>query len=338
RVGRSLLWGVADARPFADGVQVDAQGLVRGGHSRRAWSEIELAAKAGTTLCLRGESGAGKELGARAFHEAAGLPGSAPFIAVNCAAVPEGLAERLLFGARRGAYSGAVTDQLGYIQAANGGTLFLDEIAELDSRVQAKLLRVLESREVLPLGATRPERVELRVCVAAHADLREEVQAERFREDLYYRVGRPEVQIPPLRERIDELAWIAAGEIARVEPTLRASVRFLEACARRPWPGNVRELLGEVRRAAHRALRAGKAELSEEELDPEAGERLAERPSPDDDDAKPVTLPEDERIEQALSESGGNVTQAARALGVHRNQLRRWLSKRGRGSSAPPEK
>ncbi len=337
RVGRSLLWGVADARPFADGVHVDAQGFVRGGHSRRAWSEIELAATAGSTLCLRGESGAGKELGARAFHEASGLSASAPFIAVNCAAVPEGLAERLLFGARRGAYSGAASDQLGYIQAANGGTLFLDEIAELDSRVQAKLLRVLETREVLPLGATRPERVELRVCVAAHADLREEVQAERFREDLYYRVGRPEVHVPPLRERLDELAWIVAGEIARVDPALRASVRFVEACALRPWPGNVRELLGEVRRAAHRALRAGKAELSEEELDAEAGERLAERTTPDDDESKPVTLPEDERIEQALAESGGNVTQAARALGVHRNQLRRWLGKRGLCSSAPPK-
>jgi len=336
RVGRTLLWAVNDVRPFVDGVNVDANGLVRGGHSRRAWSEIELAAHAGSTLCLRGESGSGKELGARAFHEASSASPGSPFVAVNCAAIPEGLAERLLFGARRGAYSGATGDVQGYIQAANDGTLFLDEIAELDLRVQAKLLRVLETREVLPLGATRAERVELRVCVAAHADLREEVQEGRFREDLYYRVGRPEVKIPPLRERLDELPWLVAAEVARVDPNAKLSVRFIEECARRPWPGNVRELFGEVRRAAHRALRAKKPEISEEELDTEAGERLSDSAPPKDakEGVKATALPDESRIEQALSESGGNVTQAARVLGVHRNQLRRWLSKRG---SSPPE-
>jgi transcriptional regulator with PAS, ATPase and Fis domain len=267
------------------------------------------------------------------------LPASAPFVAVNCAAVPEGLAERLLFGARRGAYSGAATDQAGYIQAADGGTLFLDEIAELDLRVQAKLLRVLETREVLPLGATRPEPVELRVCVAAHANLREEVRAERFREDLYYRVGRPEVLIPPLRERVDELSWLIAAEVARVDPALKVSVRLVEACALRPWPGNVRELLGEARRAAHRALSAGKAEVGEEELALEAGERLSDRPAKDPGaEARIITLQDDEtKIAAALAESGGNVTQAARTLGVHRNQLRRWLSKRSPSAPSEPE-
>ena len=152
---------------------------------------------------MRGESGSGKELASASFSRAASRGGASPFIGVNCAAVPAGLAERLLFGARKGAFSGATGDVQGYIQAADGGTLFLDEVAELDLRVQAKLLRVLETREVLPLGATRAERVELRVCVAAHADLAEQVTAGRFREDLYYRVGRPVVRIPPLRERLD---------------------------------------------------------------------------------------------------------------------------------------
>ena len=114
---------------------------------RRVWGEVALASRAGDTLCLRGESGSGKELGARAFHEAFfGTSSSAPFVAVNCAAIPEGLAERLLFGARKGAYSGATADADGYVQAAHGGTLFLDEVAELDPLVQAKLLRVLEAR------------------------------------------------------------------------------------------------------------------------------------------------------------------------------------------------
>jgi len=248
RVGRSLLWAVSDVRPFRAGVTVEQSGVVLGGLLRRAWAEIELLGRSGRTLCLRGESGSGKELAARAFHELHGPSAAAPFIGVNCAAIPEGLAERLLFGARKGAFSGATGDVQGYIKAADGGTLFLDEVAELDLRVQAKLLRVLETREVLPLGATRPERVDLRVCVASHADLAEQVAAGKFREDLYYRLGRPVVAIPPIRERLDELAWLIQGEIGTAGSHLSASVRLVEACATRPWPGNVRELIGEVRR------------------------------------------------------------------------------------------
>ena len=146
---------------------------------------------------------------------------NAPFVAVNCAAIPEGLAERLLFGARKGAYSGATADAEGYIQAANRGTLFLDEIAELDPLVQAKLLRVLETREVLPLGASRAKKVDIGICAASHRRLRDEVTAGRFREDLYFRIGRPEVQIPPLRERLDEIPWFVARELRRVDPSSR---------------------------------------------------------------------------------------------------------------------
>lgn len=204
RVGRCLLWAVSDVRPFRGGVTLEPSGVVLGGLLRRAWAEIELLGRSGHTLCLRGESGSGKELAARAFHELHGAT-AAPFVGVNCAAIPEGLAERLLFGARKGAFSGATGDVQGYIKAADGGTLFLDEVAELDLRVQAKLLRVLETREVLPLGATRAESVELRVCVASHADLAAQVAAGKFREDLYYRLGRPVVVIPPLRQRLSTL-------------------------------------------------------------------------------------------------------------------------------------
>jgi len=337
RVGRTLIRAVDDVRPYSAGVRLEGGGLVLGGLMKRAWAEIELAAHAGSTLCLRGESGSGKELAARAFHEASyGTASPAPFIAVNCAAVPEGLAERLLFGARRGAYSGATGDVQGYLQAAHGGSLFLDEIAELDLRVQAKLLRVLETREVLALGATRPERVDLRVCVAAHADLRAQVQAGRFREDLFYRVGRPEVRIAPLRERSDELPYLIQAEIQRTHAALGASVRMIEACAVRPWPGNVRELLGEVRRAAHRALRAGKNCVDLPDLDVAAGVRLSE-PAPADESTpeKGAGLPTDSQIERALAEASGNVSQAARLLGIHRNQLRRWLAKRS--TTNPPE-
>jgi len=334
RVGRSLLWAVRDLRPFRAGVSVGSDGVVLGGLLRRAWAEIELLGRTGSTLCLRGESGSGKELAARAFHDLQRSSAAAPFVAVNCAAVPEGLAERLLFGARKGAFSGASGDVQGYLQAADGGTLFLDEVAELDLRVQAKLLRVLETREVLPLGATRPERVELRVCVASHADLAEQVAAGRFREDLYYRVGRPVVRVPPLRERLDELAWLIFGQVSAAGSALVASVRLVEECALRAWPGNVRELIGEVRRAALRAVQSGRSLVDVEDLAEDAGRRISisvppapgpvPAPAPEPSEA----APSDEAIERALIENAGNVTRTAKILGMHRNQLRRWLSKR----------
>jgi len=329
RLGRSLLWAVHDVRPFALGGRHpgDAPGPVLGGLLTRAFGEIALASKAGDTLLIVGESGSGKELAARAFHEAKHGSGSAaPFVAVNCAAIPEGLAERLLFGARRGAYSGAI-DAEGHVQQADGGTLFLDEIAELDPLVQAKLLRVLETREVLALGATRARAVDIRICAATHKNVREEVGAGRFRQDLYYRIGRPEVRVPPLRERIDEIPWLVQRAVYEVDAALEASVTLIESCALRPWPGNVRELLREVRGAGHAALAAGERVVLPEHLAPDAGMPLPTSMPPDDEPVIAANV-DDAAIEQALAAHAGNVTQAARALGLHRNQLRRRLAKR----------
>jgi transcriptional regulator with PAS, ATPase and Fis domain len=335
-----LAWTVDDVHPYlgASAAPAFADGPIIGGLLRRAWGEIALASKAGDTLCIRGESGSGKELGARAFHEAKQGPAStSPFVAVNCAAIPEGLAERLLFGARKGAYSGATTDADGYVQSAHGGTLFLDEIAELDLLVQAKLLRVLESREVLPLGASHPRKVEIRICTASHKNLRQEVKAGRFREDLYFRVGRPEVVLPPLRERLDEIPRFVVRELAAVDPRLTASITFVEMCALRQWPGNVRELLRELRRAAHGALAAGLLVVEPEHLAAEAGAPLSVQPrsrhaprssAGESSGAKALgTQWSDEQIARALAEHGGNVRGTARALSMHRNQLRRWLEK-----------
>jgi transcriptional regulator with PAS, ATPase and Fis domain len=304
-----------------------------------------MASRAGDTLLIRGESGVGKELAARHMHEVccgqqsgqqSGERSSAPFVAVNCAAIPEGLAERLLFGAKRGAYSGANTDAQGYVMAAHQGTLFLDEIAELDPLVQAKLLRVLEAREVLPLGESRPRPVQLRVCAATHENLREAVSAGRFRQDLYFRLGRPEVILPPLRERIDELPWLIQAELARTRPDRVASVSFVEACALRPWPGNVRELLREVRLAAHAQLEPESNQLLAQHLAPDAGKLISPLPGTATDATKSLSGLDDTRIEAALTEHQGNVTRAARALGLHRNQLRRWLAKRA-GNAAPAD-
>ena len=333
RIGRSLLWAVDDLDPYGgEPMSQAANGPVIGGKLRRAFAEIALAARAGDTLCLLGESGAGKEIAAHAFHEARHrTSGAAPFVAVNCAAIPEGLAERLLFGARKGSYSGATADAEGYVQAADGGTIFLDEIAELDLLVQAKLLRVLETREVLPLGASRPKKVNFALCTASHRSLREEVATRRFRDDLYFRLGRPEVRIPPLRERLDEIPWLVERALHDVDGRLSASASFVEACALRPWPGNVRELLREVRRAGHLTLDAGASLVEAEQLPADAGIRIGL----DDGGAAEAShareaaarLPSEDDIRRALAANSGNVRGTARALGVHRNQLRRWLAK-----------
>jgi DNA-binding NtrC family response regulator len=337
RVGRSLLWLVPDVRPFIGHQQPTAAGPVLGGLSRRALEAITLADKVGDTLLILGESGAGKELCARTFHEVHfGTDSRAPFVAVNCAAIPEGLAERLLFGARRGAFSGA-TDANGYILEAHGGTLFLDELAELDPLVQAKLLRVLETREVMALGATSSRKVQLRICAATHQELRNAVNEGRFRADLYYRIGRPEVRMPALRERLDEIPWFLQRAFSAVDPQLTAAIGTLEMCALRRWPGNVRELLLEAKHAAHAALADASQVVRPDHFAPSAGLALSEHSSASvstssnksSGEVRTANALDDAAIAAALSEHAGNVSRAAQALGLHRNQLRRWIAKRG---------
>jgi DNA-binding NtrC family response regulator len=332
RVGRSLLWAVDDVRPLVGHSMsaVSAGGPIVGGLLRRAFGEIALASRSSDTLLILGESGAGKELAARAFHDARHEPAArAPFVAVNCAAIPEGLAERLLFGAKKGAFSGATNDADGYIQEADGGTLFLDEIAELDPLVQAKLLRVLETREVMPLGASRSKRVAIGICAASHRRLRDEVAAGRFREDLYYRIGRPEVLVPPLRERIDEIPWFVESLVRAVDEGLSASVDFVEACALRAWPGNVRELQREVTRAAHRALEGRSTVVEAAHLLDDAGTAVTAASAPRAPRGEGLSRRSEDEIRRELAANAGNVRATARALGIHRNQLRRWLEKNG---------
>jgi transcriptional regulator of acetoin/glycerol metabolism len=326
RLGQSLLLFVADLRPFrTGGVEVLPDEVV-GPLLRRARQAIARAAE-GDTLLLTGPSGAGKELGARAFHQASGAKG--PFVAVNCATIPVGLAERLLFGARKGTYSGATADSEGYVQAADGGTLFLDEIAELDVSVQPKLLRVLESHEVVSLGASHPRKVDVRICAATLRDLRAEVQSGRFREDLYYRIGRPEVALPSLLERLEDLPYLVCRELEKVDAKLSAHQTLIEACLMRPWPGNVRELLGEIRRAGREALADGRTSVKDRDLAESAGMEMGDgKRAAGAATTGPVELGR-ETIEAALKREQGNVTRAARLLGLHRNQLRRWIARNG---------
>jgi two-component system, NtrC family, response regulator HydG len=217
-------------------------------------SQIRKVALVDTTVLLRGESGSGKERLARMLHDHSTRQ-TGPFVALNCAAVPEALLESELFGHARGAFTGAVGDRPGLFEAAKGGTLLLDEVGELPLPMQAKLLRVLQEREVRRLGENKTRPVDARVVAATHRDLAAEVKAGRFREDLYFRLKVIELKVPPLRERREDLAPLA--RLALEEATTRAKLPHRELSQETmrvllayPWPGNVRELFNAMERAA----------------------------------------------------------------------------------------
>ncbi len=330
RIGSSVLLAIDDCAAFAKNPTKATAGFVRGPKTAEMLHRIDAIAKTSASMLVLGESGVGKENAARAFHQG-GPRARGPFVPVNCAAVPESLAERLFFGAKVGAFSGS-TDAEGYVRAAHKGTLFLDEIGELDLTLQAKLLRLLDAREILPVGAARAETVDVAICAATNRDLRDRVGRGAFREDLYYRLAEPKVEIPPLRARPEEISFLVHEAAKRIAPDLKVSAKLVEACAMRAWPGNVRELLASASQAARRALAGGHDSITDEDLDPLAGtaveraeDATAGRASAE---PSPRALPDDATIERALSERGGNVSGAAKALGVHRNQLRRWLGRR----------
>jgi transcriptional regulator of acetoin/glycerol metabolism len=312
RLGHSILCVVPDVLAFEDLSTLEEAGLILGPAMRATLDRARLHGVRGNTLLVRGETGTGKEVAARRFASTRD-----PFVAVNCAAIPANLAERLLFGAVRGAYSGAET-QDGYLSTAHGGTLFLDELGELPLEIQAKLLRTLETGEVTPLGETRPRSVDVKFCFATHRDLREAVLAHTFREDLYYRIAVPEIVLPPLRERREEIAWLVASTCEAEQAT--ATAKLVELCMRRPWPGNVRELRASVRDACFAARSRSATKVEETDLAAAAGRALAGTADTNDERA---------RVERALAEAGGNLAQAARVLGIHRTQLYRLLNRLG---------
>jgi transcriptional regulator of acetoin/glycerol metabolism len=305
---------VDDVRPFEGAtVTVDGDRVTGPGFAAALAAARRAAAD---NLLLTGESGAGKELAARAYHEAGG---GGPFVAVNCAAIPQGVAERLLFGSTRGAFSDAV-DAEGYIAAADGGVLFLDEIGELDPAVQAKLLRVVETREVVPLGASRGRRVTTRFCFATHRNLRSAMSESGFRPDLYYRIAHNELHLPALRERREEIPWLIAHELAGAGA--RAHARLVEECLLRAWPGNVRELRTAIRAAA-KQLPAGERVVRPEHLDPAAGQPVEAARA-----AHPLEVSR-EVLEAAIAGQRGNLSAVARELKLHRSQLYRLLKQYG---------
>ncbi len=225
---------------------------------------IERVARGMAPVMVQGESGTGKELVARALHDVSPRADQ-PFIAVNCGAIPEQLLEAEFFGYRKGAFTGAAEDRLGFFQAAQGGSLFLDEIGDLPLAMQSKLLRAIQERSVRQIGAVAEQPVNVRIVSATHKDLALEVQEGRFRQDLYYRLNVIQLRIPPLRERLDDLAAICSAVLQRiardagVSPAPQLSPAALAQLARQPFPGNVREL----ENLLHRAVTLADGELIE---------------------------------------------------------------------------
>jgi DNA-binding NtrC family response regulator len=306
---------------------------------------LRRTARSDLPTVIQGETGSGKEGIARAVHTWSGRSG--PFLALNCAAVPETLAEGELFGYRKGAFTGAERANPGYLRGAHGGTLFLDEVADLPAALQPKLLRALEQREVLPLGETAPVPIDVRVVVAAQSPLRDAVEAKRFRPDLFARLDGVTIRLPPLRERLEEVPYLfsmilrhraGGAAVPPLEPPLVESLCLYD------WPFNVRELdlLARQMLALH-----GDAPALRKSMLPE---RFLAGPSPGPAPIAPAVRsagPDLETFVAALRTHGGNVKRAAVSLGISRQKAYRLMDaageldldelRRKRSSSGDPE-
>ncbi|MEZ4453392.1 MAG: sigma-54 dependent transcriptional regulator [Nannocystaceae bacterium] len=293
------------------------------------------AARSRATALVSGESGTGKELVARAIHRHSDRV-EGPFVAVNCKAFAGGVLESELFGHEKGAYTGANQRRAGVFERADGGTLLLDEIGEIDLDFQAKLLRVLQTREVLPVGGARARTVDVRLVAATNRDLRAEVAAGRFREDLYFRLAVIPIRVPPLRERPEDVLPLARHFLGRFASELgRPIAGFTPEVESwlhgHRWPGNVRELENLIERAVVLA-REETITLADLLLEP-ATERDAAAPGADPDESLPLQAYLDRaaerRIRGALAEHGGRLADAARSLGIERTTLYRLRKKLG---------
>ena len=305
--------------------------LTRDAKMKQLLRQVTKVAKTTANVLVRGETGSGKELVASAIHQASGRA-SGPFRAINCAALPATLLESELFGHVRGAFTGAVRDAAGHFRLANKGTLFLDEVGELPLEVQAKLLRVLQERRVIPVGGREPVEVDVRIVAATHRSLRQAVAAGEFRADLMYRLRVIPLFLPPLRERVADIELLAWHFIDRLRGEFGREVQrvtpgALKCLQNYEWPGNVREL----QNAVEYALVMGEGPvLSEADLPPELrGEEPAYQEvnvGPPLPDALP---PEARRLVDALERAGGHQGRAAASLGMSRVTLWRRLRKYG---------
>jgi two-component system response regulator HupR/HoxA len=295
--------------------------------------QVQRAARYDVSILLQGESGTGKELLARAVHYASGRADKA-FVVENCGALPDTLLESELFGHKRGAFTGAYEERIGLFQQADGGSLFLDEIGETSPAFQVKLLRVLQEGEFRPLGSSRPQRVDVRVIAATNRNLETEVQAGRFRGDLYYRLATVPLQVPALRERPMDIPLLAASILAQASaglgrPATGLGPDVLAHMAAYAWPGNVRELMNEIQRML--VLSDG-ATLGMEQLAPairRAGPAAAAAADETTGLRGQVDALESRLLQDTLARHRGNISRAAQELGLSRLGLRSKMQRLG---------
>jgi two-component system response regulator HydG len=288
---------------------------------------VRTVAPTETTVLITGESGTGKELVARAIH-AHSPRAYMPLVVVNCGALPEGTLESELFGHERGAFTGAQYRHKGKFELADGGTLFLDEIAEISPRIQVELLRVLEEKQVVRMGGTKPVRADFRTVAATNKHLQSEVKAGRFREDLYYRLNVFHIGLPSLRERREDIPLLAAAFLAKFARAMNRPAPALEPEALHlmesyEWPGNVRELANAMERA----------------IVVEKGDRIratslpigiaAETPPDRNGGIRSLAAVERRHIQQVLDSTGWNISQAARILDVDRTTVYNKIKQHG---------
>ena len=295
---------------------------------RTVKERIAKVARSMAPVLVRGESGTGKELAARALH-ACSHRAEGPFVAVNCGAIPENLLEAEFFGARKGSYTGASQDRDGYFQAARGGTLFLDEIGDVPPSIQVKLLHVLEEGKVRPVGSDQASRVDVRVVAATHRNLRQAVRMGGFREDLFYRLDVVALQLPPLRQRREDIPFLTEHFLREQRsrhpqsPVQRFSPEAMRALIAYDWPGNVRELAHVVERAL---VLSRRAEVQPDELPQALLQPGGGRPPILEGEILPIRVVQRRYAAWAVAECGGHRTRAAEKLGVDVKTLYNWLS------------
>ena len=328
---RSKIRSTLALRAPAAGIGSDRM-VASGPEMKEVLQSIARVAPTASTVLLRGATGTGKELAARAIHDSSPRR-DRPFVAVNCSALAEGMLESELFGHARGAFTGAVAERKGLFEEANGGTIFLDEIGDVSPAMQAKLLRVLQEREVTRVGTVRPIPVDVRVIAATHHDLESLVEEGRFRADLYFRLKVFQIRIPDLKDRTGDIPALVSGAISswneRVPDPSRqiagASDETLVALQQYDWPGNVRELVAAIEHACIvcDGSRILPCHLPPEILDSESDEEPAVDEKNDASRRYQAPDPEAEReaIRRALHDADGNRTRAAAALGMGRTTL-----------------
>nr|MDP2191560.1 sigma-54 dependent transcriptional regulator [Rhodoferax sp.] len=296
-----------------------------------------LATSDGTVL-ITGESGVGKEHVARRLHELSESGQTAPFVAVNCAAIPETLLEAEMFGFEKGAFTGAAKERRGYFEQADGGTLFLDEVGDMPLAMQAKLLRAIQDHTVTRIGGEKPVRVDVRLICATHEDLRQMVEAGSFREDLYYRINVIHLRVPPLRERREDIPWLAR-RFAEERSAKKGGVAFSfslaaeRALLSHPWPGNIRELRHCIERAS---ILADRSQLGPELLFGDSTHPDPGAPVTGDTLIAHLDLCGKHYIEQALAAHVWRVGETAEFLGISRKNL--WEKMRKYGIAEPAKR